>query len=198
MNSSPDVTAFILAGGKSTRMGRDKAFLEYQGQTLLARVIALAHSITADVRIVGSRDKFAAFAPVLEDIFPDCGPLGGIHAALKSASTELSLILAVDTPFLAAAFLRYLIDQARGAPEATVIVPRVSGGWQPLCAVYRREFAVGAEKALRAGRYRIDSLFDLARTRVIETTELKDTGFSESIFGNLNAPEDLQALKPGG
>ncbi len=197
MNASADVTAFILAGGKSTRMGRDKAFLDYHGQTLLARALALARPVAADVRIVGSRDKFAAFAVVVEDIFPGCGPLGGIHAALKSASTELSLILAVDTPFLTPAFLRYLINQARGAPEAAVTVPRVAGGWQPLCAVYRGEFAVAAEKALRAGRYRIDSLFDLARTRVIDSMELEQAGFSESLFRNLNTTEDLEALKPG-
>ena len=78
--SESDVTAFILAGGKSTRMGADKAFVEYDGRTLLARALDLARSITHDVRIVGSPERFAPFAPVVEDIFRDCGPLGGIHA----------------------------------------------------------------------------------------------------------------------
>src|ERR1022692_1796718 len=105
--SGRDVTAFILAGGKSTRMGADKAFVDYEGRTLLARALDLARSVTADVRIVGSREKFAPFAPVVEDVFRDCGPLGGIHAALRASLTELNLVLAVDTPFVSWAFAQY-------------------------------------------------------------------------------------------
>jgi len=190
--AAPDVTAFILAGGKSTRMGADKAFVEYDGRALLARALTLARSITSDVRIVGSREKFAPFAPVVEDIFRDCGPLGGIHAALQSSSSEFNLMLAVDTPFVSWAFLQYLISQARGAPEAAVVVPRDDAGRQPLCAIYRREFAGAAETALRAGRNRIDSLFEEVRTRVIEPEELDAAGFSRAIFRNLNTPQELE------
>jgi molybdopterin-guanine dinucleotide biosynthesis protein A len=193
--SAGDVTAFILAGGKSTRMSVDKAFVDYDGRTLLARALDLARSVTPDVRIAGSQEKFAPFAPVVEDVFRDCGPLGGIHAALRASLTELNVMLAVDTPFVSWAFLQYLITQARGAPEATVVVPRVDGGWQPLCAIYRREFAGAAENALCAGRNRIDLLFDAVRTRVIEEEELEREGFSPAIFRNLNTPEELEAEK---
>ena len=188
-----DLTAFILAGGKSMRMGTDKAFVDYAGRTLLARALELARSVASDVRIVGSKEKFAAFAPVVEDVIRDCGPLGGIHAALRASSTELNVVLAVDVPFVSPAFLQYLIAQARGAPEASVVVPRVDGGWQPLCAIYRREFARVAELALRVGRNKITQLFDEVRTRVIEQEELEDAGFSSVIFRNLNTPEELEA-----
>ncbi len=191
MDGSPDVTAFILAGGKSTRMGADKALVEYAGRTLLARALDVARSVTPNVRIVGGPEKFAPFAPVVEDIFCDCGPLGGIHAALQSSLTELNLMLAVDTPFVSWAFLQYLISQARKAPEAAVIVPRSDGTRQPLCAVYRREFADVAENALRAGRNRIDRLFEEARTRVIEQEEFEAAGFSPALFRNLNTPEEI-------
>jgi molybdenum cofactor guanylyltransferase len=190
-----DLTAFILAGGKSTRMGTDKAFVEYDGRTLLARALDLAHSITPGVRIVGTHDKFAPFAPVVEDIFRGCGPLGGIHAALRASLTELNLMLAVDTPFVSWAFLQYLITQAQTAPEAAAVVARADGGWQPLCAIYRREFAGAAENALRAGRNKIDRLFDVVPTRVIEQDELEGAGFSPAIFRNLNTPEELEAEK---
>jgi len=190
-----DVAAFILAGGKSTRMGADKAFVDYDGRTLLEWALDLAHSVTSTVRIVGNREKFAPFAPVVEDIFQDCGPLGGIHAALRASTTELNLMLAVDTPLVSRAFLQYLISQARGAPEAVVVVPSVDGGWQPLCAIYRREFADAAENALRSGRNRIDRLFDGVRTRVIEQAELEGAGFSLAIFRNLNTPEELEKEK---
>jgi molybdopterin-guanine dinucleotide biosynthesis protein A len=193
--SRRDVTAFILAGGKSTRMGVDKAFVDYEGRSLLARALDLARSVTPDVRIVGSQEKFAPFAPVVEDIFRDRGPLGGIHAALRVSSTELNLMLAVDTPFVSWAFAQYLISQARGRPEAAAVVPRDGGGWQPLCGVYRREFADAAESALGSGFNRIDLLFDAVRTRVIEREELEGAGFSRAIFRNLNTPEELEAEK---
>jgi len=190
-----DLTTFILAGGKSSRMGMDKPFVDYDGRTLLARALDVARSVTPDVRIVGSPEKFAPFAPVVEDIFRDCGPLGGIHAALRASPTELNLMLAVDTPFVSAAFLQYLITQARGAPDASVVVPRTDGHRQPLCAIYRREFASLAEAALRVGDNRIDRLFDKVRTRVIEQEELETAGFSAAIFRNLNTPEELEAQR---
>ena len=191
MDGSPDVTAFILAGGKSTRMGADKAFVEYQGRTLLARALDLARSVTSEVHIVGSKEKFAPFAPVVEDVFCDCGPLGGIHAALQASHTELNLILAVDTQFVSWTFLQYLISQAASAPEAAAVVPRGAEGWQPLCAIYRREFADAAEIALGAGRNRIDPLFGHVPTQVIEQEELERAGFSPALFRNLNTPEEL-------
>jgi molybdopterin-guanine dinucleotide biosynthesis protein A len=195
-DSAPNLTAFILAGGRSSRMRTDKAFVKYDGQTLLARALDLVRSITSKVFIVGSREKFALFAPVVEDIFRDCGPLGGIHAALKTSSTELNFILAVDTPFVSSALLQYLMSQAQSAPEATVIVPRSGGRRQPLCAIYRREFADVAETALRAGQNRIDRLFDEVRTRVLKEEELDAAGFSRALFRNLNTPEELEVEKP--
>ena len=83
MDSVAEVSAFILAGGKSTRMGADKAFVLLKGRTLLARMLEAARSLTSHVRIVGDPAKYGAFAPVVHDIFPACGPLGGIHAALR-------------------------------------------------------------------------------------------------------------------
>jgi molybdenum cofactor guanylyltransferase len=195
MDGSPEVTAFILAGGKSTRMGTDKAFVEYDGRTLLARALDLARSVTPDVRIVGSSEKFAPFAPVVEDIFRDCGPLGGIHAALRTSLTDLNVMLAVDTPFVSRAFLQYLISQARATPDATVVVPVSEKRRQPLCAVYRRGFAHAAENALRSGQNRIDRLFDLVETRTITEEELIGAGFSSGIFRNLNTPEELETEK---
>ncbi|MGP0019508.1 MAG: molybdenum cofactor guanylyltransferase [Candidatus Sulfotelmatobacter sp.] len=199
--TSPDVTAYILAGGKSTRMGADKAFVmlggrNTDGRTLLARALELALSVTSDVRIVGDSAKFASFAPVVEDVYRECGPLGGIHAALRASQTELNLILAVDLPFVAPALLQYLIKRARES-DATVTVAKTGGRWQPLCAVYRREFADAAEKALSEGHYRIDALFDAKCTQLIREEELEAAGFSVKLFRNLNTREELEAVRTG-
>jgi molybdopterin-guanine dinucleotide biosynthesis protein A len=191
---SPDLTAFILAGGKSTRMGTDKAFVDMDGRTLLARALELARSLTPDVRIVGDPAKFASFAPVVEDVFRNCGPLGGIHAALRASHTELNLMLAVDIPFVSPPLLQYLIKRARSS-SATVTVAQAGGGWQPLCAVYRREFAEAAEQSLRAGRYKIDALFEAPRTQLITEEELIAAGFPPKMFRNLNTPEELADAK---
>ncbi len=190
MDLAPDVTTFILAGGKSTRMGRDKAFVVLEGRSLIQRALDIARAVTSDVRIVGDPAKFAAFAPTVEDIFPNCGPLGGIHAALCSSQTELNLILAVDVPFVSPELLQYLIQRARDS-SATVTVAQSGGRFQPLCAVYRREFSECAETALRAGRYKIDGLFAVAAAQLIPEEELEEAGFSRQCFRNLNTPGEL-------
>lgn len=192
-----DVAAFILAGGKSTRMGSDKAFVMLDGRTLLARSLDEARCVAGDVRIVGSAEKFAAFAPVVEDVFRDCGPLGGIHAALRASSANLNLVLAVDVPFAARELLRYLIMRAQRSSRV-VTVPRVGGGWQPLCAVYRREFAGTAETALRAGRYKIDALFAEVNVQAIQEAELAQAGFAPALFRNLNTKHDLEMAREQG
>ena len=193
-SASADVTTFILAGGKSTRMGMEKAFVLLEGRTLLARMLDVARSVTQEVRIVGNPAKFQPFAPVVEDVFPGCGPLGGIHAALRSSQTDLNLILAVDVPFVSFAFLQFLITRSRES-AATVTVVHTSGGLQPLCAVYRQVFADVAEQALRAGRYKIDALFEDGKTEVIGEEELRVAGFSPELFRNLNTPDDVMGAR---
>jgi molybdopterin-guanine dinucleotide biosynthesis protein A len=188
--TAPGLAAFILAGGKSTRMGADKAFVALDGCTLLTRALAIAQTVSSDVRIVGDPAKFAHFAPVVEDVFRGCGPLGGIHAALRMSYAELNLILAVDLPFVSQALLEYLIRRARNS-RSTVTVAKTIEGWQPLCAVYRREFADAAEQSLRQERYKIDTLFTAPQTQVIEENELSVAGFSTTMFRNLNTQEDL-------
>lgn len=185
---------FVLAGGRSSRMGRDKAFLEWHGQTLLQRALELARSVAEDVRIVGLREKFANFAPVVEDIYAGRGPLGGIHAALTTSSSELNLVIAIDTPLLAPEFLRYLIEQAESA-GTVVTAPRVRGKTQPLCAVYRREFAAIAAAALEAGNNKIEPLFASVTQRIIDEPELAKLAFDPEMFDNLNTPEEWQRAR---
>ncbi len=189
------VTAFVLAGGRSSRMGpnHDKAFLQFGGRTLLSHALELAQGV-GDTRIVGRKEKFAGFGPVVEDLYSGQGPLAGIHAALKATKTDLNLIIAVDMPFLQPDFLDYLVAQAH-ASAALIVVPRTAEGFQPLCAVYRREFADGAEQALRAGRNKIDLLFTDGPVRVVDEVELHRNHFSEEMFRNLNTQADWEEAK---
>jgi molybdopterin-guanine dinucleotide biosynthesis protein A len=194
VNDAIGVTVFILAGGKSSRMGSDKAFVKLEGETLLAKTLTVARAVTEEVRIVGDAGKFSAFGPVVEDVYRDQGPMGGIHAALSTSPTNLNLILAVDLPFVEANFLRYLLSRARES-GAMVTLPRAAQHLQPLCAIYQRAFAAVAEESLRNGRNKIDSLFGMVRACVIEEEELIRGGFSSAIFRNLNTPDDLEKAR---
>lgn len=188
MPADAQVTAFILAGGKSSRMGRDKASLKLNGRMLLTIMLDLAQSAAQQVRVCGSRERFGADA--VEDVFPNCGPLGGIHAALASSESEWNLVLAVDLPFVTPEFLNFLVAEAQRS-QAVVTVPITDGRYQPLCAVYRREFGGIAESSLRRGWNKIDPLFAETTVRKIEDAELNKLAFDARMFDNLNTPEDF-------
>jgi molybdopterin-guanine dinucleotide biosynthesis protein A len=188
------VTAFVLAGGKSSRMGSDKAFLRLGEETLLSRALKIAGAVADKVRIVGDAKRFSAFGPVVEDVYRDCGPLGGIHAALTSSESKWNLMLAVDLPFIGPELLKYLLLRARES-NATVTVPRAGGGLQPLCAVYQRGFAEVADHSLREEKNKIDRLFTKVESCVIDEDELGRAGFAAEMFRNLNTPEELEQAK---
>ena len=129
-------SAVILAGGKSARMGRDKAWLEVGGQTLLARQTGLAREIgAAEIFISGRADMdYAAFSGrVLLDEFPDAGPLAGIERALDASKSPLLLVLAVDLPAMSAELLRRL---AAACSETCGAIPSITGAMEPLAAFY--------------------------------------------------------------
>jgi len=170
-------------------MGEDKAFLEFRGRTLLANALELGRMAVGEVRIVADPARFAEFGTVVEDVYPGRGPLGGIHAALKSSETALNLMIGVDLPLLEVPFLQYLVQAAEHS-GAVVTVPRVTGYYEPLCAVYRREFSLPAEQALIAGRNKIDAMFTGIRVRTVDDQELAQHHFSPDMFRNVNTPED--------
>jgi len=184
------LSGFVLAGGKSTRMGQDKASLTLNGLTLLQHALTALREVCREVAILGKHELYGTLAPVYEDIFPGCGPLGGIHAALSSSQTQFNLIIAVDTPFLVPKFLSYLAEKAI-ASGAVVTTPKIDDYTQPLCTVYSLDFCSIAEHALRLGNYKIVPLFPKGRTLVIKESELRQFAFAADMFENLNTPEDL-------
>ncbi|MBV9340494.1 MAG: molybdenum cofactor guanylyltransferase [Acidobacteria bacterium] len=175
-------------------MGSDKAFLAVGGRTLLERAFELASSVAAEVRVVAPLLKCSSFGTLVKDIFPGRGPLGGIHAALSSSPSDWNLILAVDLPFVEKGFLNYLVGEAQRS-QAVVTVPRTGGRFEPLCAVYRKQFAGPAESALAQGRNKIDALFPSLTLRVIDDAEMARRGHNLGMFRNLNTPEDWEQAR---
>lgn len=178
-------------------MGTDKGLLRFREKPLVEHALTVMRLVCPRVTIVGEPEKFSSYAAVVSDVFPGCGPLGGIHAGLTHSSAELNLFLAVDMPFVSAELLGILFAAAEQS-EALVVVPRTAGGLQPLCAVYRPGFARIAEDALRAGKYKIDAAFAELSVRGIEEAELVASGFSERNFFNVNTPEDWVEAEQSG
>jgi len=185
------ITAFILAGGKSTRMGEQKAFKQIAGKSMMDYAVAQGHSVAEDVFIVGDKIMFGAYGRIVSDIYPDCGPLGGIHAALDRTKTEFNIIIALDTPFLTKTFLHFMIAQAQES-EKMVTVTQMMNRFNPLGAIYRKGFFHIADAALKAGNLKIDSLFPPSDTLVITEAELALQRFDMRIFENINTPEDFE------
>jgi molybdenum cofactor guanylyltransferase len=183
------ITAFVLAGGRSSRMGRDKALLSLDGRNLLQRALQTAASVADGAYIVGSRQLYAKFGETVEDVYSGCGPLGGIHAALASTETDLNLIISVDIPRMTTEFLRWLIAHAKSRTEL-IVVPEAAGGLQPLCAIYRKAVAATGEQALQQGDYKVGHLFSRVPTCIVAESTITAAGFSPELFLNINTPEE--------
>jgi len=190
-----NLSAVILAGGRSSRMGRDKAGLVFQGQTLLARQVQLARDVgAAEVFVSGRSDKnYAEWnGRVLVDNFPGAGPLAGIEAALRVCSSPLLLVLAVDMPQLNAELLRKLFSQ--GASGCGV-VPRVAGRIEPLGAIYPRSAAGLAKEMLSKASGFTPGVRVFAEACVADgrATFLDFPAVQANHFASWNVPQDLPA-----
>jgi molybdenum cofactor guanylyltransferase len=188
-----DVTGFVLAGGRSSRMGSDKALLAWAGETLLKRTLALARQACGRVFVCGPGERYGNFGDVIEDTQPGLGPLSGIQAALHATETDLNLILSVDLPLMTSEFLVWLVQQAR-AGEQRITAPDAGGSLQPLCAVYHREVVGIVDEALAKGDLKVTRLFARTTTCIIGEREIRAAGFESSVFANVNTPGDYKSL----
>jgi molybdenum cofactor guanylyltransferase len=175
-------------------MGSDKALMELGSKTLIQRACELAESVADSFSIVGAPEKLSSFGPVIPDIHPNQGPLGGLYSALSASQTDLNLILAVDLPLLTHDFLLSFRGLAEHEQIKTV-VPRVGGRLQPLCAFYPRQAATEAERLLGSGISKLESLFEKVSLHVVEENEIQRLGGSPEMFLNVNSPEDYERAK---
>ena len=184
--STPDFTAVLLAGGKSTRMGQDKAGLLIGDVPLWQRQLAtLQASGASEILISGCRDGPYAKSDfrIVEDIDPDLGPLGGLVAAFKSAKHELVAVLAIDLPRMNAAFLRSLLSKAP-------VVPRRENRFEPLAAFYSKRTLAVFQRRLHERELSMQrAIRELAERHEITLYDV--SGPEALLFENLNTPEDL-------
>jgi len=183
-------SAVILAGGRSSRMGRDKAWLEVDGRPLLARQIQIAVQTGAREIFISGREEadYSGFGhPVLRDLFVGAGPLAGIERALDAAAWPLVLVLAVDLPQMDPEFLRGL---GADAADEIGVVPRLDGRIEPLAAYYPRKAQPLAARRLREQRLAAAGFAErCVQSGLARWTEVPEP--QTRCFANWNTPDDL-------
>ena len=177
MPERSSISAFVLAGGLSTRMGQDKASLDWHGTTLLAHMIKILSTEFSPIRIVGRGD--------LPDRLPGLGPLGGIATAIGAAETDKSLIVAVDLPLLTPEFLKLFKTRIQTSPKPVVACK--IGAAYPLCLGISRESLDLINQRISNQHLSVHGFIEAADCEIV-------TGIDPSIFANVNTPEDWQRI----
>ena len=186
---------FAVAGGRSVRMGRDKALLPWGSGTLLDHALDRLRSVCSEVCILGGREPRYADrgVPVLLDGVPGGGPLAGVAAGLESSGGRPGLFLAVDLPLVPASLLRRLLELASGLDA---VVPVTDDGPQPLCAVYGPACLAPIRRRLEAGERKMTCFWPDVRVRQALSVELSGYGDPALVFRNLNTLEDYEGAAP--
>ena len=187
-----DLSAIILAGGKSSRMGRSKALLLFDGKPLITHIVRTLERFFSDIVIVASAGQELPPLPVtlVRDEVAYQGPVGGIYYGLKAASRDVCFVTSCDVPFFNLPLISYLISQIS---DYDVVVPYYQERFQPLHAVYRLSLAPLLQDQLERGELRPISLFNKVRTREVHEDEIRVFDPEGLSFLNMNTPEDYQA-----
>ena len=191
---SPALAGVVLCGGRSVRMGIDKATIDLGGTTLLARAVARLTEVCDPVLIAPGSLRLEVDPRLLvPDALPDAGPLGGIVAALHRSPHPLLAVVAVDMPWLDPALLGLL---AARIGDHDVALCQTHRGPEPLHAVYSRSALPAAEAALHSPDRSVRGVISRLRAVLIPEDEWRSAGFSERFASNVNTPADLAGVSP--
>ena len=189
MTGESNITAIILAGGKSSRMGADKGLVELNGIKMIDRVLQNVTSVLSEVVISINLAGYDGLGyPVVRDLYKNCGPLGGIHAGLKHTETPWNLVLACDLPFISGDFLRFLLSNI--AP-ADAVVPVHDKLAEPLCALYHKSSLPKIESLLLKQEFKMQNALKILDSKFVVVPE--DLFDASLIFKNINTAQDLSA-----
>lgn len=190
-----DMTAIILAGGKSSRMGRDKSTIMFDDQPLLLRSINKLKDLFGEVIVLSNQEISFALpegVKIVQDDVPYQGPLGGISTGLKLSSHDWSLVVAVDMPFVNSQIIEFL---AGFAGEGDAVVPMTANGLEPLFAFYSKRCLPVAEEVLMKGERRILSLLSQVDLKVVNYLQFSHLEGADRAFININTQRDLELAK---
>lgn len=187
-----EVEGFILVGGASSRMGRDKAQLTLNGRSFVERIDGALRAVALKTKTVGAKGLgYSLKLPDVPDIYSGWGALGGLHAALEACEAVWAAVVACDLPFVTGALFRRLLSLGE---DSEAVVPRQADGrLQPLCALYRRSpCAQAARQLIAEGERRPRALVKAVRARLVAWEEISDVEGADELFTNVNTPEDYR------
>lgn len=191
---TPATTVAVLAGGLSSRMGSDKAFINVAGQPLIERVLSRVAGLADEIIISANRpEKFAYLGlPTYPDILPGKAALGGIYTAVSQAHGAHTLVVAVDMPFLNRDLLAFLLSLREGHD---VVAPRLDGYPQATHAVYGKGCLEPIRRKLDADRLKIIGFYDEVRVRYVDEDAMRPYDPDLRSFVNVNTPDELSDVR---
>jgi len=191
--SSP-ISSILLAGGKSSRLGTDKARIKLNARFAMVQSAAEKLLAVSDEVIVVTDGRRYGHLKVkwVTDVYPGAGPLGGLYSGLLAAKSTHALVVACDMPFLNLALLRYMISLPR---DYDVLIPKLGHKLEPLHAIYSRNCLQPIERLLKAGRFKIIDFFDQVIVHYLTEEEIERYDPDHRSFFNINTPAQLREAK---
>jgi len=188
------ISGIILSGGKSIRMGENKAFIKINGIPIIQRIYNLFRKLFEETIIVANeKELFHNFdAKIYSDIIPQKGALGGLYTGLFFSSFKYSFCVACDMPFLNESLIKFLI---KNIGDYDVIVPQTKDGFHPLHAIYSKKCLQPIKKIIDENKYKIIDLYPMVNVKIIDEKEFSFLDPKMESFININTPEELEKIK---
>jgi molybdopterin-guanine dinucleotide biosynthesis protein A len=192
-----NMTAIILAGGNSIRMGQNKAFVPIDGVPIIRRIHTLLTELFDEVIIITNQnDLFKNLdSRIYADLLPDKGALGGLYTGVFFSRFDYSFCVACDMPFIKGSLVQFLI---RNRDNADAVVPRTSDGLQPLHAIYSKRCLDAMRRVIDQGKYKIIDFYNLVKVKILEESDFLYLDPLKESFMNVNTPEELRFAKAKG
>jgi len=191
MIKNENITACIIAGGKSKRFGSDKALFEYKGQPLISHVHNTLKEVFDDIVIIGgSKAKYGFLGlEIYEDIIPELGPIGGLYTAFSTLKTQYIFVIACDMPFVTPDLIKIIIDKKN---NYDIVIPQKGDYTEPLCAIYKESCKTHIKDMIDQNNLKIKSFFNKMKVHEINQKEISDLGNWQTFFHNINYLEDIE------
>jgi molybdopterin-guanine dinucleotide biosynthesis protein A len=190
MDLGNKISGFILAGGKSSRMGSDKALLIFQGMPLLSYMTCLIKPFCEIVSISGQNSEFLKFEVIIvPDLYSDCGPISGIYSCLMHSERDWNFMVSVDAPFVNEELLSILVSNIG---EFDCVIPEHASGIEPLIGLYHKRILPLIEEMIKNEDYKLMNMISKLNTRFVNCDDL--IKIHPRLFMNINSPEDFESI----
>jgi molybdopterin-guanine dinucleotide biosynthesis protein A len=186
------VTGIVLAGGKSSRMGKDKGLCTFYGKPMVLHAVELLRQVCDNIIISSNNPDYSQFGlPVVEDEIKNIGPLGGIYSGLKQTKSQDNFFLSCDMPMVTTDLVKYIVSEKEGFE---IVIPMFNGLPEPLCAYYNKQITDEMLEIIKSGEYKIQEIAKNFKVKFLPI-DLHLPFYSDGLFTNINSQKDLDTLE---